>query len=106
MRREIKYPTPPFVARRQMEALRKFDSYRRLQFIRSPTLVATGTDDALVKPRNAALLAARIPNARLELLADLGHRAMWEAPEELADLTGDFLTKPPGGNRATNAERQ
>jgi pimeloyl-ACP methyl ester carboxylesterase len=46
----------------------------------------------LVKPRNSAILASRIPNARLEMLADLGHRAIWEAPEEIADLIGDFLT--------------
>jgi pimeloyl-ACP methyl ester carboxylesterase len=47
-----------------------------------------------VKPRNAAILASRIPNARLATLADLGHRAIWEAPEEMAELIGDFLTGP------------
>jgi hypothetical protein len=30
------------------------------------------------------------------MLADLGHRAIWEAPEETADLVGDFLTGPAG----------
>ena len=94
MRRELEYPTPTFVARRQTEALRKFDSYRRLPRIRATTLVATGTHDVLVKPRNAAILAARIPSARLASLADLGHRAIWEAPEEMAELIGDFLTGP------------
>jgi 3-oxoadipate enol-lactonase len=94
MRRELEHPTPMFVARRQMEALRTFDSYRDLPRVRAPTLVATGTHDVLVKPRNAKILASRIPNARLELLADLGHRAIWEAPEEIADLVGDFITRP------------
>jgi pimeloyl-ACP methyl ester carboxylesterase len=94
MRRELDYPTPTFVARRQTEALRKFDSYRRLPHIRAATLVATGTHDVLVRPRNSAILASRIPNARLETLADLGHRAIWEAPEEMAELIGDFLTGP------------
>ena len=94
MRRELEHPTPPFVAQRQMEALRQFDSYRDLPNIRAPTLVATGADDVLVKPRNSQILASRIPNSRLELLADLGHRAIWEAPEEIADLAGDFLTRP------------
>jgi 3-oxoadipate enol-lactonase len=83
-----------FVAGRQMEALRAFNSYRDLPRIGAPTLVATGTHDVLVKPRNAKILASRIPNARLELLADLGHRAIWEAPEEIADLIGDFVTRP------------
>jgi 3-oxoadipate enol-lactonase len=94
MRRELEHPTPTIVAQRQTEALRKFDSYRRLPHIRATTLIATGTHDVLVKPRNSAILAARIPRARLETLADLGHRAIWEAPEEIADLIGDFLTGP------------
>ena len=69
------------------------DSYRRLPQIRATTLVATGTHDVLVNPRNAAILAARIPSARLKSLADLGHRAIWEAPEEMAELIGDFLDR-------------
>ena len=100
MRRELEHPTPMFVAQRQMEALRKFDRYRDLPRIRAHTLVATGTHDVLVKPRNSEILASRIPNARLELLADLGHRAIWEAPEEMADLIGDFLTRPTGKSQS------
>jgi 3-oxoadipate enol-lactonase len=98
MRRELEHPTPVFAAQQQMAALRKFDSYRELPRIRANTLVATGANDILVKPRNSKILASRIPNARLELLADLGHRAIWEAPEEIADLTGDFLTGPARGS--------
>jgi pimeloyl-ACP methyl ester carboxylesterase len=94
MRRELDHPTPTYVAQRQMEALRKFDSYRELPRVKAPTLVATGAHDQLVKPRNSEILASRIPNARREVLADLGHRAIWEAPEEIADLIGDFLIRP------------
>jgi pimeloyl-ACP methyl ester carboxylesterase len=99
MRRELEHPTPMFVAQQQMEALRKFDSYRNLPRIRAATLVATGSHDVLVKPRNSEILASRIPHARLEQLADLGHRAIWEAPEEIADLIGDFLTRPGRGDQ-------
>ena len=91
MWRELEHPTPSFVTRQQMEAIRQFDAYRALVHIRSPTLVATGAADVLVPPRNAITLARRIPGARLELLNDLGHRAIWEAPEEMAELIGDFL---------------
>jgi 3-oxoadipate enol-lactonase len=94
MRRELEHPTPMFVAQRQMEALRRFDRYRDLPRIGAATLVVTGAEDVLVKRRNSEILASRIPNARLELLADLGHRAIWEAPEEMADLISDFLTRP------------
>jgi pimeloyl-ACP methyl ester carboxylesterase len=100
MRRELEYPTPTFVAERQMESLREFDSYRDLPRIGAPTLVATGADDVLVRPRNSAILASRIPSARLEMLADLGHRAIWEAPEEIGELVGDFLHGPEYGNRS------
>jgi 3-oxoadipate enol-lactonase len=103
LRRELEYPTPMFVAQRQMEALRQFDRYHDLPRIDANTLVAAGTLDVLVKPRNAVILASRIPNARLELLADLGHRAIWEAPEEMAELIGDFLTGPIGRNQIVNA---
>lgn len=91
MWRELEHPTPGVVARQQMEAIRRFDAYRALPKVRSPTLVATGVADVLVPPRNSITLAARIPGARLELLNDLGHRAIWEAPEEMAELIGDFL---------------
>jgi pimeloyl-ACP methyl ester carboxylesterase len=94
MRRELEYPTSIFVANRQMEAILNFDRYRDLPRIAAPTLVASGEDDVLVKPRNASILASRIPDARLELLADLGHRAIWEAPEEIADFICDFITGP------------
>jgi pimeloyl-ACP methyl ester carboxylesterase len=103
-----------FVARRQMEALLKFNSYRDLPRIGAPTLIATGTHDVLVKPRNAKILASRIPDARLEMLADLGHRAIWEAPEEIADLVGDFIIRSNGNSnkedgpeeRGTQARRK
>ena len=29
-----------------------------------------------------------------ELLADLGHRVIWEAPEEIADFISDFVAGP------------
>ena len=95
MRREVAHPTPAFVCRRQAEAIRRFDRHRDLPRIRARTLVATGTDDLLVKPRNSAILARRIPDARLERLAGLGHRAIWEAPEEVANLIADFVCKSP-----------
>jgi 3-oxoadipate enol-lactonase len=91
MRREIEHPTPAFVAQHQIHAIRHYGVYDALPKVRSPTLVVTGAADVLVPPRNSAVLAARIPGARLELLHDLGHRAIWEAPEEMAELIGDFL---------------
>ncbi len=102
MRRELEFPTPIFVAKRQMEAILDFDRHWDLARIAAPTLVATGEDDMLVKPRNSSILASRIPDARLELLAHLGHRAIWEAPEEIADFICDFITGPVGRTECVN----
>jgi pimeloyl-ACP methyl ester carboxylesterase len=72
--------------------LRAFSSGFRLWRLCARTLVVTGTEDQLVPPGNSRILASAIPNARLETLPGLGHRAIWEAPEEMADLVSDFLT--------------
>jgi 3-oxoadipate enol-lactonase len=91
MRREIAHPTPDHAARGQSAALRTFSSGLRLFQIRAETLVATGAEDALVPPGNSRILASRILGARLALLPGLGHRAIWESPDEMAELIGDFL---------------
>jgi 3-oxoadipate enol-lactonase len=93
MRREIEHPTPDYAAQGQSAAIRAFSSGPRLWRIEAETLVATGTDDALVPPSNSRVLASRIPGAQLALLPGLGHRAIWEAPEEVAQLVGEFLTR-------------
>ena len=93
MRREIAHPTPDHAARAQGAAIRAFSSALRLSQIRAQTLVATGTEDALVPPGNSRILASCIPGARLALLPGLGHRAIWEAPEEVAELIGDFFVQ-------------
>jgi 3-oxoadipate enol-lactonase len=68
-----------------------FDAVDRLESIRARTLVVHGTEDVVVDARNGELLAARIPNARLELLAGCGHLPFWEQPERFCELVRDFL---------------
>ncbi len=59
--------------------------------IRAPTLVLHGGADVIVDPGNAALLAGRIPNARLEVFPDRGHLVMWQEPEWFVDRLRKFL---------------
>ena len=59
--------------------------------IAAPTLVLHGTEDAVVDPGNAALLAERIPGARVELFSGCGHLFFWEQPERFADTVAEFL---------------
>jgi pimeloyl-ACP methyl ester carboxylesterase len=66
-------PQPAGAARRQWEAIQAFDSYDRLPSIAVPTLVLHGTEDRMIHPDNARILAERIPGARLVLLDGAGH---------------------------------
>jgi 3-oxoadipate enol-lactonase len=63
--------------------------------ITAPPLVMHGTEDRVVDPRNARLLADRIPHARLEMLPGLGHLFFWEAPEAFVDAVTRFALAPP-----------
>lgn len=67
-----------------------FDVWDELPSIGLPTLVVQGEGDVVVDPRNAALLAERIPGARLELVPG-GHLFLWNRPDEFAELVTEFL---------------
>ena len=59
--------------------------------IAAPTLILGGTADNVVDHRNAEVLAARIPGARVELLAGAGHLFFWEQPDESVRIINEFL---------------
>ncbi len=61
-----------------------------LQDITNPVLLAHGRNDKAVPTGSVEGAAARLPNARLELLPDLGHLAHEEAPEMAAQLIIEF----------------
>ena len=73
-----------------------------LESIRTPALVIHGLEDRLIHPSTGEALAARIPGARLELLAGVGHGPQLEAPRQVAKLVGDFVESAEEGY----AERQ
>ncbi len=68
-----------------------FDVWEELPEIEAPTLVVQGEGDVVVDPRNAALLAERIPGAKLRLVPG-GHLFFWNRPAEFASLLLEFLT--------------
>jgi pimeloyl-ACP methyl ester carboxylesterase len=59
--------------------------------ITAPTLILTGTADNVVDCRNADVLAARIPGARVELLEGCGHLFFWEQPSRCVTILDEFL---------------
>jgi pimeloyl-ACP methyl ester carboxylesterase len=64
----------------------------RLGEIRAPTLVVTGENDGGSTPRMARLMHERIAGSRLEILPNLRHSVLIEAPERVAALLEEFLS--------------
>ena len=90
----LAYPTPDHTAFRHMLAVQRFNSYGRLGQITAPTLVMSGDQDCLIPPANARLLAEKIPDARLHLIAGAGHGFFWEAPEAVLSSLRKFCDMP------------
>jgi len=67
-----------------------FDVWEELPRIEAPTLVVQGEGDVVVDPRNAALLAERIPGAELRMVPG-GHLFFWNRPDALVSLLAEFL---------------
>jgi proline iminopeptidase len=63
----------------------------RLSAINVPTLVLAGRHDFLFPPEHQAILADRIPNARLELFECSGHNPQVEQTAEVIEAIKRFL---------------
>ena len=63
----------------------------KLGRVTAPTLVLFGEHDVVVPPGNAELLAAKLPNARVEILPNAGHVFPFETPEAANRVIIDFL---------------
>lgn len=75
----------------QLQAIQQSRRANRLPSLRAPTLVVHGDEDRLLLPKNAEILAERIPGAQLQWLAKTGHMPAFERPEELGRLITTFL---------------
>lgn len=89
-RRRLEHPPDPAGWQAQAAAGTTFAGVD-LARIPAPTLVLHGTADNVVDPRNAGLLAGRIPDARVSLLEGAGHMLFWERPERFVELVTEFL---------------
>lgn len=66
----------------------------RLSEIEVPTLVLAGRHDFLFPPEHQAILADRLPNAKLELIECAGHNPHSERPDEVIQVIIEFLASP------------
>jgi pimeloyl-ACP methyl ester carboxylesterase len=79
----------------QLGGILLWNSYWRLPAIAAPTLVMHGEEDHLIPPVNGRVVAARIPNARFELIRNAGHILTTDQPEiTIRHLLG-FLKQHP-----------
>src|SRR4051794_11319668 len=70
------------------------DTVSRLHRIQAPTLVLHGDRDAMTPLANARLLAARIPDAELVVIAGAGHAYALERPQESFTALTSWLDRP------------
>jgi pimeloyl-ACP methyl ester carboxylesterase len=87
----ITNPQDPAGWQAQAAAGTTYDGARRAERILAPTLLVSGTADAVVDHRNSVLLSQMIPDARLQLIEGAGHLVFWEHPRTVADLITEHL---------------
>ena len=76
----------PEVFRTQSLALRdREDSVATLETIVCPTVVLCGDEDSLCPVSYHELMAERIPNARLQIIANCGHLSSLEQPDTVTE---------------------
>lgn len=83
------------VMRQTMLALARFNILDDLKRIQAPTLVLIGDRDRTVSPLCAYDMMARIPRARLRVIADAGHALPYDQPEAFIKHTLEFLGQSP-----------
>jgi pimeloyl-ACP methyl ester carboxylesterase len=80
----------------QVDACLAHDTGDRLAQIAAPTLVLAGELDTILPPRFGRLVAAEIPDARLEVLSEAAHQPFQEAPEEFNARVDAFWREVEG----------
>lgn len=75
----------------QMQSVAGYDTLGRLQLIKAPTLVITGTGDRIVSPSSSDVIASRIPNAKLVKVKGGSHALFMEMRGRFNREVLDFL---------------
>jgi 3-oxoadipate enol-lactonase len=89
--REMFLSVDPEGYARCCEALARWDVREELGKIAAPTLVISAADDPATPPATGEVLAAGIPAARFEVLANAAHLANVEQPDEFNRLLEEHL---------------
>ena len=95
--------TDPQVFGAACAQLAELDLRAELANVKVPVLVIVGEHDEATPPAMSHELAARLPDARLKIIAGCAHVPQLQSPGLFLDAIGDFLPAMPA---ATRAERQ
>ena len=74
--------------------MKNWSMMNRLGEIDIPTLVIAGRFDFLFPPEHQAIMADRLPNARLEIIENAGHNPHVEQQKEVVAILRRFLAEP------------
>ena len=74
-------------------------SKEQLRAITVPTTIFDGDHDEAIKAEHTREIASLIPGARLVIMKDASHFAMWQKPEEFNATVREFL-QTRGASRA------
>jgi pimeloyl-ACP methyl ester carboxylesterase len=69
-----------------------------LRSVTTPTLIVIGEHEMLYKPQAAIKRAALIPTARIEVVPEAGHAAIYDRPEFVNRMVLDYLAQPKPGD--------
>jgi pimeloyl-ACP methyl ester carboxylesterase len=89
----LKFRPTPEGAEGQMKALSFFNVQKRLSEIKCPVLIIAGTQDKMMPPENAGLLADGIPGAEIHMVEGAGHAFNVEKPDEVNSVLIQFFKK-------------
>ncbi len=90
--RQLQAPLQPdYALKRQLEAIRGFNTCDRLTYIQIPTLILTADRDLLVPPENGHTLANRISGSELKPFSDTGHLIYLECAQIFHDSVMAFF---------------
>ncbi len=84
--------TRPTILHGDFLACDAFNAMGQLSEISAPTLVLCGEEDRMTPPKYSEFLRDNIVGARMEVVANAGHMAMLEQPEQVARILDNFLS--------------
>jgi len=85
----------PEVALGDYQACNRFDVMDRLQFIKTPVLVLTASDDVLTPAKYGLYMGEKIAGAIMHSIEDAGHLSPLEKPDEVNNAIRHFLQQLP-----------